>query len=279
MNSSILIWIVLVAFLSFYLAGCIQTSNEVDLLAYFSDASDYCEHQDPGRDYCVYRAALWQHSSAICEKAGKLADDCKFDLALESKDISMCTPIPDTSYQKGDCVAILSKNPSGCATFECQYKANFAAGNDAYCDTLSNVDDQKAECLFNLALERKDISICGKIERKYALYPELKDRTIFYDASQNACYLYMAAKLKDPNKCELVDIKDANGSIRESEVFVKDDCYEEVALELMDSSLCKNLVKDYEYFLKPTKPSLFGDVHTYHCPFSVAEKKLLLTYK
>jgi hypothetical protein len=109
---------------------------------------------------------------------------------------------------------------------DCYTNASRKMKDPASCDTIDNrtFNGQvlRKQCLIGLAESLKDPALCGRIN--YQLWSD-----------KGICYSGVSLALRDPLFCDKID----EGEYSDT---VKDNCYEQVAIRLNDSSLCARII-------------------------------------
>lgn len=139
--------------------------------------------------------------------------DCYSKLAKSASNVEDCQAIFDLKKSTWSlCMDLLAEKKS----------------DTSICDQAKEIDFSffHGSCLRKIAIKVQDISICKKIEESVA-------------ASQ--CVYAIAEKLKDPELCmEIVNNDEPRLSVK-STVSIRNQCFEDAARWVHDSSLCEKL--------------------------------------
>lgn len=206
---------------------------------------------------------------SICDKLNDLfsKDVCYISVSLENKDSNICTKIIDLS-NKDNClsqVASAKKDLLICDKIKDQNSKDFcysdvsAATNDLNgCNKIvETIGIAKEFCLSQIALDRKDISICdnysqigGDLSKCYSNiaivnkdYKLCENITSGYYKAK--CYVGVGTSLKNISICNLIDdIKD--GFVHNQDI---NNCYSNIAIALNDKTICDNIItNEYEIY-------------------------------
>lgn len=219
--------------------------------------------QKKDKESCYSKVALAREDLSICDKiiGNKQREKCYDDMAYKKNDVSICKKIED-NYVKRNCFyryARVNKNPEYCRISENDELNNECIRQiektirDNYndvnvCNTLED-DNEKKICLVKVAINTKNFSICGLLEKFSLSWAECNIKTnpnqvdvsfcdqfeLFSDPLKrikNPCYKFLAEAKGDPNICSKIEVQE--------DQYIKD-CYELATKVSHDYKFCEDI--------------------------------------
>jgi len=192
------------------------------------------------------------NSSTCAKLSGNLMDECFGRLAASSNDTSMCMRI-NSSYLRDSClsgIAIAMERPEICDSISLNISRNTCKnqiypnlaiqnGDTAFCrlivtDTPESQQDAVDRCIFSVAEELNDTTLCNQIVNPFAkdlcktgsIDPALCNQ-ITESQGKQACLYVAAVYSKNPDACKNLP-----------SVSLRDNCYTQVAKDTNNPSLC-----------------------------------------
>ncbi|MDD5112232.1 MAG: hypothetical protein PHG85_06785 [Candidatus Altiarchaeota archaeon] len=147
-------------------AGCL---DEVDA---FLDCGQRPSQDD--RDWCYMEAGWQNHDLSYCGsiKRTDIKESCYFLVGTGSGDQTVCGMIQEDEDRRNWCYAVTTDDPSHCdamneATLKssCYEDTGVKTGEASVCEKAAS-DNDRDWCFYNVAREKKDKSVCGRITQK-----------------------------------------------------------------------------------------------------------------
>lgn len=240
------------------LKNCMQIQNEtaknicILKLAASMNNVGYCENisQIPN-DILYYscKERIWEKMDCSYEwfiKEG--LDDCYSQIALSKNNMSYCYMASD-SIIRDNCIknitqiAIAEKDTSLCSVEpECYLGIAIALNDASICEEIPAA--HSADCYYQYARVTKDTKACQKItSADYydwcisfgKTLDEIRDEC--QKSINTSCFVDYAMKRHEPEICSFAD-----ETKKESDLLARDICYEFLAFDFHNSTLCENII-------------------------------------
>ena len=210
------------------------------------------------RDECYLKLAYALNDSSLCEKLFWQSDrnTC---LAVIKNDASICEKNNDSiSWGKSSCYYnfALKRNEDVCGLIEDSYLKDFCFShlgilrkNTSSCDWVESEDYEKVICY---AIASNDPLRCSEALKDLECYTDFavatkKPEMCLYQPVLeyvNDCYLDVAESLDDITICE--KIKEGEFVSKYQVQFMRDDCYNTVAVSLLNPDFCGKITGRYK---------------------------------
>lgn len=200
-----------------FLCGEIKDNYTRDFCHYLTGDCNKIEYDRHSEDSCYLKMAKDEKDASICDRNWRYSSkrECLMDVALETGDISVCRNKPMPS--KDNCISdIIIRKQS----------FDPSASDFEICKTLRSGKDA---CILSVAMATENTDLCQEISN-YDSGPASRNQY-----RRDDCYYTFAIyseKYKDDfSLCSKIEEWD----------YLKDRCFDEIAIETNNYSLCANI--------------------------------------